>query len=208
MSEIKPETQAEIILSNWLQTNNIPVWYNRKIKELNNQNIFKTQGESKKKPDMIIYSQFLKVYGAIEIKPGITNAEIYNASKIIKYQKEYKERKTKYYIDGKEVDVNFFIVATKHSIKGHLFEKEIKITPDDEKWHKKLLKYKNEPPIEYNRSKSFLRHLWAIWREERGKNEPGIGVLLSSCLDGIDSIPKIFYQTYENKRWNVRWRKI
>ena len=111
-------------------------------------------------------------------------------------------------IDGKEVDVNFFIVATKHSIKGHLFEKEIKITPDDEKWHKKLLKYKNEPPIEYNRSKSFLRHLWAIWREERGKNEPGIGVLLSSCLDGIESIPKIFYQTYENKRWNVRWRKI
>ena len=208
MSEIKPETQAEIILSNWLQTNNIPVWYNRKIKELNNRNVFKTQGESKKKPDMIIYSQFLKVYGAIEIKPGITNAEIYNASKIIKYQKEYKERKTKYYIDGKEVDVNFFIVATKHSIKGHLFEKEIKITPDDEKWHKKLLKYKNEPPIEYNRSKSFLRHLWAIWREERGKNEPGIGILLSSCLDGIDSIPKIFYQTYENKRWNVRWRKI
>ena len=208
MSEIKPETQAEIILSNWLQTNNIPVWYNRKIKELNNRNVFKTQGESKKKPDMIIYSQFLKVYGAIEIKPGITNAEIYNASKIIKYQMGYKEGKTKYYIDGKEVDVNFFIVATKHSIKGHLFEKEIKITPDDEKWHKKLLKYKNEPPIEYNRSKSFLRHLWAIWREERSKNEPGIGILLSSCLDGIESIPKIFYQTYENKRWNVRWRKI
>ena len=138
MSEIKPETQAEIILSSWLQSHGVQIWYNRKIKELNNQNIFKTQGESNKKPDMVIYSQFLKEYGAIEIKSGITNKDVYDASKIIKYQREYKERKTKYYIDEKEININFFIVATRHSINGHLFEKETKITPDDEKWHKTL----------------------------------------------------------------------
>ena len=208
MSEIKPETQAEIILSSWLQSHGVQIWYNRKIKELNNQNIFKTQGESNKKPDMVIYSQFLKEYGAIEIKSGITNKDVYDASKIIKYQREYKERKTKYYIDENEININFFIVATRHSINGHLFEKETKITPDDEKWHKTLLKYKNEPPYEYDKSKHFLRHLWAMWRDERGKNEPGIGILLSSCLDSMWSKPKLFYQTYENNRWNVRWRKI
>ncbi len=206
---IKPETETEIILNSWLQTNNIPIWHNRKIKELNNQIIFKTQGESRKKPDMIIYSQMLHKYGAIEIKSGITNKNIYDASKIIKYQKEYKEGKTKYYIEGKEININFFIVATKYSVNGHLFENEIKESPHNEKWRKEILpKCKNEPPIEYNRSKSFLRQLWSIWRQERGKDEPGIGILLSSCLDGIESKPKIFYQTYENNRWNVRWRKI
>ena len=50
---MKPEVKTEIMLSSWLQTNNIPVWYNRKIKELNNQNIFKVQGESRKKPGAI-----------------------------------------------------------------------------------------------------------------------------------------------------------
>lgn len=205
---MKPETETEIILNSWLQTNNIPIWHNRKIKELNNRNIFKTQGESKKKPDMIIYSKILNKYGTIEIKPGATNKDIYEASKIIRYQKEYKEGKTKYYIEGKEININFFIIATRHSINGHLFESEIKEYPHDEKWHKVQQKTKSEPPYEYDKSKHFLRHLWAIWRQERGKDEPGIGILLSSCLDSVESEPKLFYQTYENNRWNVRWRKI
>ena len=89
---MKPEVIAEIILSSWLQSNNIQVWYNRKIKELNNKNIFKVQGESKKKPDMIIYSQILNKYGAVEIKPGENNKEVRDVMKIFtKYQKEYKE---------------------------------------------------------------------------------------------------------------------
>jgi len=214
---MKPEVTAEIMLSSWLQSNGIQIWYNRKIKELNNQNIFKVQGESKKKPDMVIYSQILNKYGAIEIKPAICDKNIYSAAKIITiYLKEYKENKVKYFIEGKEININFFIIATKHSIKGHLFESEIKSYPNDEEWYKILQRAKNEPPYEYNKSKQFLRTLWDEWRRSgRGKTfEPGVGILLSSCLDGIKSIPKIFYQTYEyniRKRktmWNVRWRKI
>jgi len=206
---MKPEVIAEIMLSGWLQSNGIRVWYNRKIKELNNQNIFRVIGKSKKIPDMIIYSRILNKYGAIEIKPGIINKDVYDASKIIKYQRMYKEGRTNYYIEEKEIDINFFIIATKNSLNGHLFEKETKIIPDDEKWHKEILpKYKNEPPEEYHKSKQFLRQLWSTWREERGKDEPGIGILLSSCLDSVESKPKVFYQTYENNRWNVRWRKI
>ena len=206
---MKPEVIAEIILSSWLQSNNIQVWYNRKIKELNNKNIFKVQGESKKKPDMIIYSQILNKYGAVEIKPGENNKEVRDGMKIVtKYQKEYKEGKTKYYIERKEININFFVIATKHSKEGHLFNEEKKVKPHDEEWHKVLLKTKSEPPEEYDMTKSFLRTLWTIWREEREKDEPGVGILLSSCLDGVESKPKIFYQTYENNRWNVRWRKI
>lgn len=213
---MKPEVKTEIMLSSWLQTNNIPVWYNRKIKELNNQNIFKVQGESRKKPDMVIYSKILNKYGAIEIKPTTFDKTIYSAAKIITtYLKEYKENKIKYYIEGKEININFFIIATKFSIDGHLFESEDKSYPNDEGWHYILQKTKNEPPYEYNKSKQFLRQLWDEWRRNnRGKFEPGIGILLSSCLDGIESKPKIFYQTYEyniRKRkimWNVRWREI
>ena len=204
---MKPEVTAEIMLSSWLQSNGVQVWYNRKIKELNNQNIFKVQGQSRKKPDMIIYSQILNKYGAIEIKPGLISKEIYDATKIIEYQRNYKEGKTKYYLEGKEINIDFFMIATRHSVNGHLFENESKEIPKEE-WLKTLLKIRTEPLIEYNKTKQFLRQLWSSWRKEREKYEPGVGILLSSCLDSVESRPKIFYQTYENNRWNVRWRKI
>jgi len=79
-----------------------------------------------------------------------------------------------------------------------------------------LQKTKKEPPYEYNKSKQFLRQLWNEWRRNgRLKTfEPGVGILLSSCLDKIESKPKMCYMVYEyntQKRknmWNVRWQEI
>lgn len=204
------ETKVEIKLFDWFIRNNIQVWFNRNIKELNNKNVFKTS--TIEKPDMIIYSNKINKYIAIEVKVA-EKKNIRDSRKIIYYQQQYKNG-VKYYIEDKEINISFFIVATENSIDGSLMYEDAIESPHDEKWHKILQQTKNEPSKEHPYTKEFTRALWNSWKTKPNKKEPldsGIGVLLSSLLDAdIKRKPMIFVQEYNvnKKRWCVRWLEI
>jgi len=207
---IKPETKTEIKLADWFYQNNILVWHNRKIKELQNTNIFKTVSKTNKKPDMVIYSNLIKKYIALEIKDATKSKSVLEAGKIINYQNDYKNKKTFYYIDRNEIQIDSFLIATNFSRYGKLFDEDEIVFPSDEKFRKLNRIRKLEPSKEYIKSKQFLRNLWATWKTNgRTKEDLGIGILLSSALEDDElQQPMIFDLEHNGIKWRKRWQRI
>jgi hypothetical protein len=211
-----PETHAEFRIGNWLTQHNIQYWHNRKITELKNDNIFRVEG-TQKKPDMIIQTTKIPISGfiAIEIKPGQLSKAVRDSCKTLTYLRNYTNGLTKYFIGNKEIKIKVFAIATQFSIEGKLFNEQTPMSPTDLHWSKILKKTKNEPPIEFIKTKEFVRNLWANWRLERTNNDPGIGIITSGILNkNDDTRPWIQYQLryapkrQQKSRWNVRWNPI
>lgn len=210
---IPKETQTEIKLYDWLINNGIEVYFNRKIKILNNKYKFTTN--NLEKPDLILYSNKINKYIAIEVKTGTNKRDIYESHKIISYQQDYKNKKTEYFIDGKIIKISYFLIATENSKQGKIFNEEEIVYPDDERFHKILQKTHQEPKKEYKQTKSFLRFIWSIWRNKkiygRLANDPAIGILTSSILDDDEKyLPKMQIIEYSNikNKWVVKWLEI
>jgi len=189
---MKPEEKVEIILWDWLNKyKNIEIFFNRENKL--GWKKFKTK-EVSKKPDFIIsfYNEFKgKEYVAIEIKNGIIGRNIFDSFKILNtYYKNYANGKTKYFIEEKEIKINYFIVATQFSKYGKLFIDDNKIIDNIDKgknddWRKMSAKSKTLPRCEYEKTRMFLRQLWSLFREFRKNNSEskyGLGILLSDII--------------------------
>lgn len=211
------EKEIEIKLSKWFELYSIPIWFNRKITGLNNNNIFYVTG-TKKKPDMVIYTQKQPINGyiGIEIKDAEETKKVFDACKIIGYLKDHANQKSHYFINNKEIKIKVFAVATQNSPKGKIFNENLIQYPSKKKWNKVLSITKNEPEFEYRRTKDLLRSLWRQWAIIKSIHDPGLGIILSNMLTKQYSSknPKIFFQMYYNaiyktkKRWNVRWKLI
>jgi len=218
---MKPEEQAEIILWDWLKTKSQfveEVYFNR-INKLNSP-VFTTKGINKK-PDLII--KINRGYGiefiATEVKSSEQSKNIHDAQKIIDYYKKYITKKTKYFIDGEEIQINHFVVATENSPKGYLFMDEINIidnTKSNDVWRKTNSKYKLEPQKEYSLTSMFVRSLWANFRFFRKEHEdlgdyPSLGILMSNFAEK-DFSPYLMIMNYNNhlkkSKWGARWWKI
>jgi len=216
---LKPEAKTEIILWDWLITKGINVkkiYFNR-INELNAP-IFTTKGINKK-PDFIIKINI--GYGiefcAVEIKCSDQSKNIHDALKILDYYKKYITKKTKYFIDEKEIKINHFLVATENSVNGHLFANEIhKVSNEDsgDNWRKTNAKFKMEPLKEYSLTSMWLRRLWADFRFFRKENElkekPSLGILMNNFAEEDES-PYLFIMNYNSHlkkpSWGARyWR--
>jgi len=186
---MKPEARAEIILYDWLITkslNIIKVYFNRK-NELG-INKFQVKGEIKKIPDFVISHNTINgiEYIAVEIKDATKSNNVQDSQKILDYYKNYYLRKTKYFIQDKEIKINLFCVATNNSPKGYLFNEEYKETLEDNKQdHEKLLKYNLFPRYEYRRTHDLTRGLISRFKDLRKefkiiKEAPGIAILISN----------------------------
>lgn len=202
---IAKETRTEIQLFEWLINKEVCVYFNRKISLLGNTFTFKTS--SKEKPDLILYSRRLNKYIAVEVKSAQEKSDLFDSNKIINYQQDYKNKQTKYYIEGKEIEIAYFIIATENSKEGRLFY-ESEIVYPNKTFQKVLIETKQEPPREFRRTKDFLRgNIWAAWRNKktftREPNDPGIGILTSSFLNNDEWCnPKI--QVIEYSNYNKR----
>lgn len=191
------EQLIEERLAHWLSANGCDVFYNRKIGTLGNKNVFTTKGETSHRPDMVVFTKHIG-FVAIEIKDGDEERKIYDGNKILEYQKQYTEKKTKYYIKDSEIPISLFVMASQNSVNGKLFTKEEEMFFND-------TKYVGHPEKEYSRSGEYIRNLWGTWRIRRTKGEAGIGILLSAALDNGETRPMTFCQIYYNNRWNVIW---
>lgn len=215
---MKPEEEAEIILWDWLKTKSSfikEVYFNRV--NILNAPVFTTTGINKK-PDLILkiddgYS--IKFY-AVEVKSSNKSKNILNASKIISnYFKNYSEKRTLYFIAGKQIELNGFLIATEQSSKGYLFKNEQlsidnSIQSQGDSKYIASTKYKIIPKIEGGRTFEFVRYLW----EEYGKIRNNYlckldcGIIIGNSEDNF--YPFIFITNFNHlkKRWSQRWWKI
>ena len=191
------EEDHEKILYTWLTGYNKKVWVNRKTTYTNNT--FSTKGKNEK-PDLLIQNSNGEIH-AIEVKDNAKRKDVYDAVKIIRYRENYEKGTTKYYIEGKEVRIKSFLVATANAIKGQVFEEPKALLNEQE--------YPNHPKREFPSTKTYLRILWALHRETKEQKKCGIGVLLSGVLDNEkDFSPYKFSQEKEADRWVVTWTRL
>jgi hypothetical protein len=213
---MKPEERAEIILWEWLR-NKSKIYFNRK--NLLSAPVFTTKGVNKK-PDLIleINRGYGKEYCAVEVKSSEQSKNIHDARKIMDYYKRYISKKTTFFIDGKEIPISHFLVATENSPKGFLFQDETQILSNetaDDNWRKTNAKYKLEPIKEYSLTSMWVRRLWADFRYFRKEtkntdNLPSLGILMSNFAE-YDFEPYLFimnYNSHLNKGWGARWWKL
>lgn len=212
------ESSVELILWDWLITKGINVkqlYFNRKNKL--NAPTFNTSGINEK-PDFIISFDrgFGIEYLAIEIKTTSSSKDIHDSGKILRYYKNYLLKKTKYYIEGQEVQIKHFAVMTNNSINGKLFgddETLISNTKSSDNWRRTNAELNLIPEYEYQRTSDYLRRLWAEWRVLRKElkfiEASSIGIIISN--PNKDNLPYFFSMVYtswlENKSWKQRfWR--
>ena len=217
---MRPEEKAEIILWDWLKTKSKyvqEVYFNRK--NLLNWKCFTTSGINKK-PDFIIKIDrgFGIEYVAIEIKSSEQSKNIHDAGKIIDYYERFVFGETKYFIEGKEIQINHFIIASDNSLKGHLFWDEKTLVDNiksKDDWRRTNAKFKLEPQQEYYLTASFVRGLWATFRRFRKDKlipkGPSIGILIANFSEE-DFGPHLMIMNYNShtkkKSWGARFWKI
>ena len=213
---MKPEERSEIILWDWLKVNSngiIKEIYFNRINQIGCKT-FTTSGINKK-PDFIISFDrgFGIEYIAIEIKSIESSRNIHNSGKILMYYENYILNKTKYFVDGKEIKINHFAIATENSPNGKLFKDDkvlITNTTSSDEWREKNSKLKLIPEFEYQRTSDFLRRLWAEWRNLKkrirlNKDIPSIGIIISN--PNKDSNPYLFTMIYTKWLSEFKWKQ-
>lgn len=218
--EILPEKQAEIILWNWLKMNSIHITdiYFNNLKNLVHAKSFKVKGEIKKIPDLLI--KFNQGYGneyiVVEVKDNSKNANVRDSMKIISYYINYITNKTKYIIDGKDVKINHFVIATQGSPMGMIYNEVIKKESiiKNTGWQ---TKYKQEPFFEYQRTRDFIRGVWnsfkVIRKEYNLKDDmtaPSIGVLIDELNEDstVNFSPHLMIMRKATNSWRAAFTKI
>jgi len=211
---MKPEEKAEIKIWDWLKTkgiNIIEIYFNR-INQINALK-FRVEGNSQEKPDFIVSFQGVNEieFIAIEIKDNKKSMQVQDSQKIINYYKKYFSKETKYFIENKEIKINYFLVATNNSPEGHLFKDELKTGFQDNKEdHESLLKYNLFPRYEFQRTHDFMRSLTARFRDLRKEinikeESPALGILIANpnplMVSKIDNIPYMQIIKYLDKRF-------
>ena len=199
-----PETTAEAEISEWLTNYGFKVACNR-INKLNLP-IFKTRGQDKGRPDLLIKNTSGSWY-AIEVKPATTSKNVLAATKILRYNTAYLKEDTAYYVDGVKIKIRGFLVATIFSRYAHLFREET--FEENEKWQ---IIPDRLPRFEGGKTKLFLRQLWEQYKQVRVKenhiateNTPEVGILTSTFTENkidkpiIQGIGTWFYT--KRKKW-------
>ena len=189
-------------LKKWFNRFGVKCWLNE------GQEKFTTK-LSQRKPDIIIYSVQLDQYIAIEVKSGDDKNAIRNGVKILDYWKDYVDGKIKYYIKTTEIKISSFCFATLGAMNGKVFldDDNPLDSYNDPKTHWKLtqLKWKLEPRWEYPRAKEYLRLLWANWKRIRGKNQSGVGVILSNILN-CETMDYKYLSITQPLLFDMQWR--
>ena len=219
---IKPEAQAELKLWDWLKTkslNVIEIYFNR-INKISAPK-FRVEGKCKKIPDFVFSFQTAKgiEFATIEIKDASKSINVQGSQKILDYYKNYYLGKTKYFIEGNEIKISYFFVATNNSPSGFLFNQEDKeFLEDNKKDHEELLKYNKFPRYEYRRTHDFTRGLISRFKDLRKElkiknSAAGIGVLISNTkIDNFVYFHALIYldNSYFNKKsqWAEKFRRI
>jgi len=192
------EDGVKHLLTSWLKTFDVEAYWEKKNKW--NYPVFKSNTVSK--PDLIIKKRYGSVVFAIEVKDA--NGGDMNILDSFTQISKYAKANTNYLIDGKDIKINGFLVATQNSLKGHLFNDEY-IKPAD-KGRLFAINRRQVPAREYDKTLNFIR---LLWRNSKAMDiNVLIGALLSNQLNNDNSIaPLLFFKTQKWSSYMV-WDKL
>lgn len=215
---MKPEERAEIIIWDWLKTkgkNVLEIYFNRTNKL--GWKIFQTSGINKK-PDFIISIErgYGKEYICVEVKPSTSSKNIHKGKKILDYYKNYLLKKTRYFIDDKEIKISHFVIVSDMCIEGRMFLDDNEIISNEQSsdtWRKINAKYGLEPKKEFSRTSDYVRGLWSDFqriREEFDLKNGGssVGIILNDIDSKEPHLMIMNYNSHLQKpKWGARyWR--
>lgn len=183
--EIPPEDDVRITLSRWLTEHGASVYWDKSHSY--GYNTF-SPGQ-RARPDLLIEGQFN--WYAVEVKVGDDSSKIHDAlPQVVNYWEAVVNGETNYTVDGKSVDIDAFLLATKHSPHGRLYpaegESDVLRTKSSE-GRQVAVQHGHLPNREFNASERVVRAIWRFAKDRNADAELGIGALLSSRLDGDES---------------------
>jgi hypothetical protein len=211
---MKPEEKVEIILWDWLKTKSQyveEVYFNRKNKL--NWKKFRVEGKQKI-PDFVIKTNkgFGIKYYAVEVKDNSASINVKKGNKILRYFKNYASGETQYFLEGKEIKIEGFLLATQSSPKGFLLKNENIRDHFIENTSKKIISYKYGliPKKEGERTYDLVRTLWELYGRIRNDFEIkcSLGILISNSEDKFSPHIMITNYSKNKRRWSQRWWKI
>lgn len=202
VSELAPETATKRDLSEWLTNHGLDVAW-----EQENQfgyDVFQVN-EAPEKPDLIAQSDLLNV--AIETKRGDQKSATYQALlQNHDYWLNHRTGRTVYELNGAPVDIDGFVVANDHSIRGWLFGSDYErlITYDQfGEGRQYAVDTGQLPRSEGSMSEEFTRIQWRVAKKASTSFNTGVGALLSTALDGEinDPKPAVLWTVGTEQRW-------
>jgi len=207
-----PEDQVRLQLSRWLRNAGADVYWDKD--HAYGWNTF--DPGSAARPDLLIVGAERNY--AVEVKPGDDSSKVFDAlPQIVDYWKSVVDGDTDYRVNGKPVDVDAFVLATKHSPHGRLLsahgQSEVMRTNYSE-GRQAAMNAGQLPEREFNATERLVRAVWRFSKNQRPEATTGIGALLSSYLDGgdagvEDSDPAVLFKSHDGMQMNSgteRWQ--
>lgn len=210
-----PEHEAKHALTQWLESHGASVYW----EELNHWNydlfsIDRGGHTPQSRPDLVV-----EIGGyafVIEFKAGDSKGQVYDALlQLYGYWMSHLIHEQTYRIDGREVAIDGFLTATRHSRYGRLFEPWAEgdvQTPDTmDDGRAACAEYGQLPPAEYPMTEQHVRTLWRLGKHGEETADatgavPCLGVLLSSHLEEetLDPTPAVLWNRGRtNQAWEV-----
>lgn len=202
VSDLEPEEATKVRLSEWLTNHDLKVAWEKQ--NGHGYDVFHVD-DAPRKPDLLIQ----RPYGytiAAETKRDDSKSDTYTALlETNDYWLQYRTGQTEYTLDGETVDIDGFVVANGHSLRGRLFEKkyEKRLEGDDFGEGRQGAIDRGElPPMEYSMTEQFTRIQWRVAKKVDGEFGTGIGALLSTALEwDIPPKPAVLWTQGTRQDW-------
>jgi hypothetical protein len=187
-----PEDAVKINLSKWFKNHGADVYWEKRPSY--GYQVFRTDGGADH-PDLLADGQAQTF--AVEVKRGTDGAGIHDGiAQTKRYWSDYTIGSKNYRLPDGNVDIDAFILATKHAPDGRLFYRHgtrdtVRDMHVDERFEDEWI----DPPIhflpdwEFTNTETATRILWRFCKmgltdQQRNEIDAGVGTLLSDRLDG------------------------
>lgn len=204
------EREAQADLDSWISEEAPGKVYWGDVPADQQQPTFTING-SDDRPDFLVTTK--NHTAVIELKDGNDSQCVYDGVvETHNYWYEYQNKNIDYVVENDTVDVDVFLLATRHSPEGRLFkqsrEKMAEHSVDYEDGDPAEVNARDNahPREEYNQTWGISRVMWRyMWRdlggqkkEDRNKPKAGLGVLLSDTLNPESQNQSSFAEFSEN----------
>jgi len=216
MSEVAagPEHEAKHKLTEWLESHGADVYWEEANKWGHKQFNIRRRADAGGIPDLVILIDGLTL--VVEFKPARGAGDVYDATiQLHGYWMEHITAEQDYKVDGRPVEPDGFLTATKYSRFGRLFPPYIDDSPDTledfDDSREACFDYGQLPPAEFRMTEQHIRILWRLAkRSEQSLNfdgdTPAIGSLLSEQLQNEKISPRpalLWNRGKTNQDWTV-----
>jgi len=170
-------------------------------------------------PDIFVDSKVNNF--AVEVKPPDESGKVVEgARQAVRYWENIENGDAEYHVNGEVVDVDGVLLATRHSMRGHLFKTDRGKDPIKEgrsRGATDVVEAGHMPQTEHAGSEACIRSAYQFakrWfdNSEQDTTDTGFGALYSSALDGdiagSNTVPAAFHISPGNGRQSHAWEYI